>query len=127
MEYALIPPKQNSFALLAAKHEQSPVEANLPNHHLEQHMFVISPSMARSVGYDMKSVRLIEDAIPITFDKLANAKPKQIISLMKKLNRKRVWMSDNRVILKQTNASSRIRKQIKIYLDLPKTSYGCVL
>jgi len=34
-------------------------------------MFVISPpSMARSVGYDMKSVSLTEDAIPAIFDKL---------------------------------------------------------
>ena len=38
-------------------------------------MFVISPSMARSAGYDMKSVRLTEGAIPTMFDKLGNAKP----------------------------------------------------
>ena len=39
-------------------------------------MFVISPSMARSVGDDMKSVRLREDAIPTIFDKLGDTKPK---------------------------------------------------
>jgi len=32
-------------------------------------MFVISPSMARSVVYDMKSVRLTEDTIPTIFVK----------------------------------------------------------
>ena len=80
---------------------------------IEENMFVISPSMARSVGYDMKSVRLTEDAIPTIFDKLGNAKPKRISSLMEKLNRKRVCMSDNRVILGAnywTFTSSRIRK-----------------
>ena len=61
----------------------------------------LSPSMARSVGYDMKSVRFTEMAIPTIFNKLGNAKPKRISSLMEKLNRKRVWLSDNRVILKQ--------------------------
>jgi len=30
MEYALIPPKQDSFVWLAVKHEQNAVEANLP-------------------------------------------------------------------------------------------------
>ena len=60
---------------------------------------VISPSMARSVRYDMKSARLTEDAIPTRFDKLCDAKPKQMIRLMEKLNRKRVFMTDNRVIL----------------------------
>ena len=30
MKYALIPPKQDSFARLAAKHEQSGVEGNFP-------------------------------------------------------------------------------------------------
>ena len=35
------------------------------------YMFVISPSMAQSVGYDMKSVRKIEDVIPTIFNKLA--------------------------------------------------------
>ena len=47
----------------------------------------------------MKSVRLTEDAILTTFDKLGNAKPKQISNLMEKLNRKQLCMSDNRVIL----------------------------
>ena len=37
-------------------------------------MFVILPSIARSVGYDMKSVRLTEDSIPAIFDKLGNIK-----------------------------------------------------
>ena len=106
-------PKQDSFARLAAKHEQSAVEASLLTYHFEERMFVISPSMARSVGYDMKSVRLTEDAIPTIFDKLGNAKPKRISSLMEKLNRKRVCMSDNRVILGAnywTFTSSRIRE-----------------
>jgi hypothetical protein len=49
-------------------------------------MFVISPSMARSVGYDMNNVRLTEDAIPTIFDKLDNAKPKRISSLIETLN-----------------------------------------
>jgi len=80
MEFALIPPK----------HEQSAVEANLPTYHFEGRMLVILPSKARSVGYDMKNVRLTEDAIPTIFDKLDNAKPKRISSLMGKLNRKRV-------------------------------------
>jgi len=90
VEYALIPPKQDSFSRLAAKHEQSAVEANLLTYHFEEHMFVNSPSMARSVGYDMKSVRLTEYVIPIILDKLGDAKPKRISSLMEKLNRKRV-------------------------------------
>jgi len=77
MEYALIPPKQGSFARLAVKHEQRAVEANLPTYHFEERMFVILPSDARLVGYDIKSVRLTENAIPTIFDKLANAKPKQ--------------------------------------------------
>ena len=84
-----------------------------PPCYFEERMFVISPSMARSVGYDMKSVRLTEDAIPTIFDKLGNAKPKRISSLMEKLNRKRVCMSDNRVILGAnywTFTSSRIRE-----------------
>jgi len=74
-------------------------------------MFVISPSMARLVEYDMKSVRLIEYAIPTIFDKLGNAKYKTISSLLEKLNRKRVCMSDNWVILGEnywTFTTSRI-------------------
>ena len=47
-----------------------------PTYHFEECMFVISPSIARSVGYDMKSVSLTEDAIPTIFDKLGNAKLK---------------------------------------------------
>ena len=76
-------------------------------------MFIISQSMARSVGYDMKNVRLTEDAIPTILVKQCDAKPKRISSLMEKLNRKRVCMSDNRVILGAnywTFTSSRIRK-----------------
>jgi len=48
-------------------------------------VFVILQSMARSDGYDMKSVRLTEDAILTIFDKLGNVKPKRISSLMEKL------------------------------------------
>ena len=51
-----------------------------------------------SVGYDMKSVGLTEDAILTIFDELGDANPKRISSLMAKLNGKRVCMSDNRVI-----------------------------
>ena len=58
----------------------------------EERMFVILPSVARSVGYDMKSVRFTNYAIPAIFDKLGDAKPKRITSLMEKLNRKRVCM-----------------------------------
>jgi len=81
-------PKQDSFARLAAKHEQSAVEANLP-----QQTF-----LTRSRRYDMKNVRVTEDAILSIFDKMGDAKPKRISSLMEKLNRKRIYMSDNRVI-----------------------------
>jgi len=49
--------------------------------------------------YDMKSVRLREDAISTIFDKLGDAEPKRINNLVEKLNRKRVCMSDNMVIL----------------------------
>jgi len=62
-------------------------------------MFVISTSMTLSVGYDIKSVRLTEDPIPTILKKLGNAKPKRINSLMEKLNRKRVCISDNSLIL----------------------------
>ena len=93
MEYALLPPKQDLFARLASKYEQSAVEANLPTYNFEERIFIISRSMARSVGYEMKSV------IPTIFHKLGSAKSKRISSLMKKLNRKRVYMSDNRVIV----------------------------
>ena len=41
-----------------------------PTYHFDEHMFVISPSMARSDGYDMKSARLIEDPSPTIFDKI---------------------------------------------------------
>jgi len=36
MEYALIPPKQDSFAQFSAKHEQSAMEANLPQQALRE-------------------------------------------------------------------------------------------
>jgi len=62
-------------------------------------MFVISPPMVQSVGYDTKSVRLTEVASPTIFDKLGNGKPKRISGLMEILNRKRVCMTDNWVIL----------------------------
>ena len=39
-------------------------------------MSVISTSITRSVGYDTKTVRLTEDAIPTMFDKLSDSKPK---------------------------------------------------
>ena len=84
------------------------------NYHFEERMFVILLAIAWLVGYDMKSVRLTEDAIPTIFDKLSNAKPKRMDSLMEKLNRKRVYMNDNRV-----NNS--------FYLGLLKASYGKVL
>jgi len=42
---ALIPPKQDSFARLAANHKQSVVEANLPTEHFEERMFIISSSI----------------------------------------------------------------------------------
>jgi len=54
--------------------------------HFEELMFVISPSMARSVGYDLKCVRFTEDADPAIFDKLGDAKPKRSSSLMEKPN-----------------------------------------
>jgi len=76
-------------------------------------MFDISPFMARSVGCDMRSASLTEDAVPTIFDKLGDAKPKRISSLMGKLKKKRVCMSDNRVILGAnywTFPSPRIRE-----------------
>ena len=85
------PPKQGSFARLAEKHEQSALVANLPLRGTCVRYFPI-------YGTIMKSVRLTEDAFPTIFNKLGNAKPKRISSLMKKLNRKRC-MSDNRIIL----------------------------
>jgi len=71
-------------------------------------MVVILPSIARSVGYDRKSIRLTEDAIPTIFDKLGDGR---ISSLIEQLNRKRACMGDNRVILGSsywTFTSSRI-------------------
>ena len=62
-------------------------------------MFVIWPSMGRSVRYDMKSFRLTQDAISTIFNKLGNAKLKRISGLRDNLNRKRV----NRVILGANN------------------------
>ena len=47
----------------------------------------------------MKSVRLTEDAIPNIFVKEHDAKPKRISSLMEKLDRKRICMSDDMVIM----------------------------
>ena len=82
------PPKQDPFALLAAKHEEGAVEANLPLRGTYVRYFAVY--FERSVGYDMKSVRLTEDATPAIFEKLDNDKPKQISILMEKLNRKRV-------------------------------------
>ena len=47
----------------------------------------------------MNNLKLTEDAILTLIDKLGHAKPKRISSLMEKLNRKRIFMRDNRVIL----------------------------
>ena len=44
-------------------------------------MFVISLCLARSVGYDINSVRLTDDVIPSIFVKQPDAKPKRISSL----------------------------------------------
>jgi len=41
--------------------------------HFEERMFVISPSFARSIGYDMNSIRLTEDAIPTILVKQCDA------------------------------------------------------
>ena len=87
MEYALIPPKHDLFARLAANHEQSAAEAISPTYHFDERMFVISPSMAPPVGCEIKSVRLTEDAIPTVSDKLGNVKPKRISRWVEKLNR----------------------------------------
>ena len=59
--------KKDSFARLVAKHEYSGMEANLPTYHFEERMLIISPSMGRSVGYDMNRVRVTEDAIPTMY------------------------------------------------------------
>ena len=88
MEYASILPKQDS-ARLAGKYERSTVEANLPTYHFEERMFFIWPYLALLVVDDMKSVRFTEDAIPIIFDKLGNAKTKRSNQqFQEKLNRK---------------------------------------
>ena len=97
------PPKQDSFAWLVAKHEQSTVEANLSQQALQETIlettFVISPSLVRSIGYDLKSVGLKGNVVPTISVKQHDPKPKQISNLMGKLNRKRVCMSNNRVIM----------------------------
>jgi len=58
---------------LAAKREHSAVDDNLPQHALwetfEEYLFVISPSLSKSIGYGRYGVRLTEDAIPTIFDK----------------------------------------------------------
>ena len=67
----------------------------------------------------MKNVALTEDTIPTIFNKLANAKSNRISSFMEKLNRKWVYVSDNRVILEAnywTFTSSPIREQVKFHL-----------
>jgi len=90
---------------LAYKHEHIAVKAILSQQALWEtlsvtYVCVISPSMARLISYDMNSGRLTEDVIPTIFVKQHNAKPKRISRLMRKLNRKGVCMSDNRVILR---------------------------
>ena len=97
-------------------------------------MFVISPSMTRSVGYDMRSVRLPENAIPTIFHKLGDDKPERISSLMDKLNRKLVCMGDNR---EQTIGHSAVQafvNKVKFHLFIKQNvlgilqaSDGCVL
>ena len=67
--------------------------------HFEDNMFVISPTLAESIGYGhVKSARLIEDAIPTIFAKPGPVKTKRASSLMQKLDRQRVCLSDNRSI-----------------------------
>ena len=65
----------------------------------QERMFVISPSLSRSIGYDTNSVRRTEDVIPTIFFKQCDVNCKRISGLMEKLNRKRVRMSDNMEIL----------------------------
>jgi len=92
-----------------AKHEQSEVEADLPFRGTYVRYFAVYGT----IRYDMKSVMLTEDAIPTIFDKLGYDKPIRFSSFMEKLNRKRVCLSDNRVILGEkswTFTSSRIRE-----------------
>jgi len=110
--------------------------SKLCGRHFGERMFVISLSMARSVGYDMKSVRLTEVAIPTIFDTLGNGKSKRISSLMGKQNRKRVCMCYNRVILGAKIGHPTVHafennftysQKVKIYLGLLKASYGRVL
>jgi len=87
--------------------------------HYEEQIFVSSPTLAWSVGYGMKSVMLTEDAIPTIFSNQRDAKPKRIINLMEKLNRKRVCIRDNRIILGVnywTFTSSHISEQVKFNL-----------
>jgi len=81
-EVCINSPKTRLVRAIAAKDQQSAVEANLPTYQLKERKFVISPSLARSVGYNMKSVRLTEDVIRTIFDRLGIAKPKRISSLM---------------------------------------------
>ena len=67
--------------------------------HFEERTLVISPSLVRSIGYDMQCIGLTEDVIPTIFVEQNDPKPKRISTSMEKLNRKGVCMSDNRVIL----------------------------
>jgi len=62
------------------------VETNLPHEAL--------PETLRG----MKAVRITEDAIPTILVKQCDAKPKRISSLMEKLYRKLICMSNNREI-----------------------------
>ena len=108
MGYALIPPPPQKKTQKTTTNK-TPLRNLLRNRnsHFEERMIVISPSImsvARSVRSDMKSIRL-PDVVPTIFDKLGDDKFKRISSLMEKLNRKRVCVSDNRVILGEFTSS----------------------
>ena len=53
--------------------------------YFEERMFVISPSLARSIGYDMNTVRITENPILIIFVKKLNAKRKRISNMKDRL------------------------------------------
>jgi len=108
MEYAFILPKQDLFGNMKRVQWKPTCHSKLCGRHFDEWVFVISPPMVRSVGYDVKNVRLTKDAIPTIFDKLGDAKSKRNSSLMEKLNRNWVCMSDNRVILGATIGHSPV-------------------
>ncbi|KAK2153164.1 hypothetical protein LSH36_305g03073 [Paralvinella palmiformis] len=73
--------------------------------------------MALSVGYDMKSVRLIEDAILTIFDKLGNAKPKRISSLINKLKGKRATIRYLGLINRYQSTDTSDDVEVVFYLN----------